>query len=94
MSNVYPLSVGKRRDPFLLTRGSDKLNVKVRRVRTRLSRRRFPIKRRNCDTILRGSSDILEILGPIEEGHDRGQFAATSIIENLLVETQQFNSLL
>ena len=70
------MSEGKRREPFVFTCGSDKFNVKVRRVRTRLSRRRFPIKRRNCDTILRGSSDILEILGPIEEGHDRGQFAA------------------
>src|SRR6476661_5107767 len=79
-SSVYPSSVGKRRAPFVPTRGSDKLNVKLSRVRTRLEWRRLPIKRRNCDTILRGSSDIqlkpLNSLGPIEEGHGKAASGA------------------
>ena len=57
-SSVCPFSFGKRREPFELTLGSDKLKVKFKRARTRLLRRRLPIKRRKRDTILRGSSDI------------------------------------
>ena len=67
-----PSSLGSLREPLEFTRGSDKLKVKLKRVRTRLDERRFPIKRRKRDTILRGSSDIFCILGPLEEGHRSG----------------------
>ena len=60
------------RDPFEFTLGSVKLKVKFKRVRTRLDARRFPIKRRKLDAILRGSSDIFCVLGPLEEGHRSG----------------------
>ena len=58
-SNVCPFSAGNRREPFEFARGSDKLNVKLSLARTRFDRRRSPMKRRKCDTILRGSSDIV-----------------------------------
>src|SRR5258705_12071797 len=62
MSRVWPSREGSFREPFELALVLSSPTVKVSCALARLARRRFPKKRRNCDAILRGSSDIS--LGP------------------------------
>src|SRR5690242_2597853 len=90
-SKVWPLSVGRRREPLVLTRGSERLSVKLRRARTRLKRRRLPMKRRRCDTILRGSSDILRVHKNFEDGPTERKLGGSrkAILENLTATAQQ-----